>query len=210
MNSTPSRIRPVGGLDEEEAYVRIVAATHRDLPALVREGRFREDLWYRLSTAIVQLPPLRDRGSDLELLIDELWHSLTEHTRGVPAKTLSPAARRVLRSHAWPGNIRELMATLSRLRIQANDAEVSAADARAALAVMSPADHGISILDRPLREGDFGIQQVVDEVKRHYIRRALADAGGNKSRAARLLGLSNHSVLNDWMRALEIRRGRSS
>lgn len=204
LSSNPSRVRPVGGLDEEDVDVRIVAATHRDLPRMVAEGKFRQDLWYRLSTAVVKLPPLRERGADIDALIDALWRRLTEGSKVLAAKKMSPSARRVLKDHPWPGNIRELMATLMRVAVQSSKEEISASDARAALELATPADSASSILDRPIRDGHFDIHKVISEVKKHYIERALAQSGGNKSKAARALGLGNHATLNDWIRTIGI------
>ena len=204
LSSTPSRVRPVGGLDEEEVDVRIVAATHRDLPRMVAEGRFREDLWYRLSTAVVRLPPLRERGADIDMLIDSLWKRLASGSALLAEKNLSAAARRTLKGHAWPGNIRELMATLTRVAVQSSGQEVSSEEARAAISMVTRLASESTILERPIVEGKFDINEVLKEVKRHYIQRALDLTAGNKSKAARVLGLGTHATLHDWMRALNM------
>ena len=204
LSSTPSRVRPVGGLDEEDVDVRIVAATHRDLPRMVADGRFREDLWYRLSTAVVRLPPLRERGVDIDILIDSLWRRLTRGSTLLAGKRLSAGARRALRAHPWPGNIRELMATLTRVAVQSSGQEVSTAEAQAAISLGTSSAGEVSILDRPIVEGRFDINEVLKGVKRHYIQRALDQTAGNKSKAARVLGLGNHATLHDWMRALNM------
>lgn len=204
LSSNPSRVRPVGGLDEEDVDVRIVAATHRDLPRMVADGRFREDLWYRLSTAVVRLPPLRERGADIDILIDSLWKRLTNGSTLLAEKRISPAARRALKAHAWPGNIRELMATLTRVAVQSTGKEVSAAEAQDSIALGTRSAGGNSILGRPIIDGKFDINEVLKEVKRHYVQRALEQTAGNKAKAARALGLGNHATLHDWIHALNL------
>ena len=106
------RIRPVGGNAEQPVDVRIIAASHRELPRRVEEGAFRADLYYRLAVLQVRVPPLRERIEDLELLVDELTPRLARET-GHGALRLSPEAWRRLRSHGWPGNVRELHAVLA-------------------------------------------------------------------------------------------------
>jgi DNA-binding NtrC family response regulator len=171
---------------------------------MVAEGRFREDLWYRLSTAVVRLPPLRERGADIDILIDSLWQRLTNGSTLLAEKKISAAARRALRAHTWPGNIRELMATLTRIAVQSTGKEVSAAEAQASIELGIRSAGGSSILDRPIVEGKFDINEVLKEVKRHYIHRALEQTAGNKAKAARTLGLGNHATLHDWIRALNM------
>ncbi|HET7219535.1 MAG TPA: sigma-54 dependent transcriptional regulator, partial [Vicinamibacterales bacterium] len=102
-----STFRHVGGTHEIHVDVRVIAATNRDLPAMVRQGLFREDLYYRLSTVVLSLPPLRARGSDIDLLARHFAKLLSERF-GVQ-KCVSSAALEVLRGHDWPGNVRELL-----------------------------------------------------------------------------------------------------
>ncbi len=199
LSTTPNRIRPVGGLDEAEVDVRVIAATHRDIPSMVAAGKFRQDLWYRLSTAVIRLPPLRERGPDLETLIDLTWRRLMSDTSGLTAQTLNAAAKRALRQHHWPGNVRELMATLTRIAIRAERAEVSAQEVKAAIEPMLATHDEDSLLDRPIVPGLFDINEILDQVKHRYISRALTAAGGNKSQAAHALGVPN-STLSDWLR----------
>jgi transcriptional regulator with PAS, ATPase and Fis domain len=201
LSTSPSRIRPVGGLDEVEVDVRVIAATHRDIPSMVATGKFRQDLWYRLSTAVVRLPPLRERGRDIETLIDLNWQRLLSGTSGLAARTLTAEAKRALRQHSWPGNVRELLATLTRIAIRAERADVSAHEVKMAIEPMLAAPNGASLLDRPIGQGLLDIHAVLNEVKHHYIGRALAASGGNKSQAALALGIPN-STLSDWLREL--------
>jgi len=184
--------------------VRIVAATHRDLAAEVAAGRFREDLFHRLAVGILNLPPLRDRGSDVDLLVDHFPAQINDEGAGKPEavrKNLSIEARNLLLAHPWPGNVRELYHTLMRAVIWSRGEQIEASDIRAAL-LPAPKDSS-SALDRPLRQ-DFDLEALVDEVKTHYIRLALEKCGGKKTAAARLLGFSNHQTLGNWMKRLGI------
>ena len=180
--------------------VRIIAATNRDLRAEVSAGRFREDLFYRLATGVIRLPPLRERPGDLTPLID---HFLAAANRkfadqpGVEQKTLSPQARNLLLQHAWPGNVRELQATLDRLVLWAPNRVVAGHDVQQELLETihdSPAD----LLGRPL--GDrLELSRLMAELARHYLERALTEADGNKTRAAELVGLPSYQTFTNWM-----------
>lgn len=192
----------VGGMKPTPVDVRIVAATHRDLAADVAIGRFREDLFHRLAVGILNLPPLRERGADVELLVDHFMAQINEEGAGKPEavrKNISADARKLLVSHSWPGNVRELYHTLMRAVIWSRGEVIDVADIRAALLPV-PADSRAP-LERPLTQG-FDLEALLDEVKTHYIRLALAKGGGKKTAAARLLGFSNHQTLGNWMKRL--------
>lgn len=107
-------IRRVGESKERRVDVRLIAATHRDLAAMVQSGTFREDLWYRLNVALVQLPPLRDRREDIELLSHHFLRQQAERTRGRTWKGFSPAALEALTHFDWPGNVRQLRSAVER------------------------------------------------------------------------------------------------
>jgi DNA-binding NtrC family response regulator len=197
-------VTPVGGAKSIPVDVRILAATHGDLAADVAAGRFREDLFHRLAVGILNLPPLRERGSDVELLIDHFMAQINDEGAGKPEsvrKNLSVDARKLLIAHAWPGNIRELYHTLMRAVIWSRGEQIEASDIHAALLPV-PTDSR-SPLERPLTQG-FDLEALVDEVKTHYIRLALDKCGGKKTAAARLLGFSNHQTLGNWMKRLGI------
>jgi len=197
-------VTPVGGSKPIPVDVRIVAATHRDMAADVAAGRFREDLFHRLAVGILNLPPLRERGSDVDLLIDHFIEQINDEGAGRPEvirKKISKDGKNILKAHPWPGNIRELYHTLMRASIWSRGEQIEAADIRAALLPVS-AEHRSS-LERPLTQG-FDLEVLLDEVKAHYIRLALDKCGGKKTAAARLLGLSNHQTLGNWMKRLGI------
>jgi DNA-binding NtrC family response regulator len=117
-------IRRVGATKTRRVDVRLLAATHRDLPALVREGRFREDLWFRLRVMEVALPPLRERGNDKHALAQML---LARHCDRLhrPRMSFTPAARRAIAGYAWPGNVRELENAIERAVILADDEHIT-------------------------------------------------------------------------------------
>ena len=182
------RFRPVGGREERRVDVRIVCATHRDLPARVREGAFREDLYFRLNGALLEIPPLRSRLEDLAELADHFLRRLNaEHgTR----KVLGDRVLSRLRLHRWPGNVRELGQELARLF------------------VLSDGD----VLDETLLDGKLEERAVgraggtllndlapLAEIEKEAIQLALERTEGNRREAAVLLGISR-SCLYDKLR----------
>lgn len=191
-------VTPLGESKPAKVNVRIIAATHRDLNKDVAEGRFREDLFHRLAVGILNLPPLRERDGDLDLLIDHLLDQINRDATETPEaqhKKLSQAARNLLVSHGWPGNIRELYHTLLRSAIWSSSATIEEADIQRSL--LDVRKNNVGLLDRPLGKG-FDLQELLDEISRHYIDRALQKSGHKKKRAAELLGFSNYQTLSNW------------
>lgn len=178
--------------------VRIVAATNRTLIEEVGEGRFREDLFYRLAVAYLKLPPLRDRRGDLGLLID---HSLEQINRenekqpGYQRKKISPNARNMLLNHDWPGNVRELQNTLRRAMVWTDGEILKEQDIEEAF-LPTYDKGGEDILNRPL-DGDFSLPDLIGEVARHYLQRA-EEESKTKTEAAERLGLPNRQTFNNW------------
>ncbi|HEX9671526.1 MAG TPA: sigma 54-interacting transcriptional regulator, partial [Thermoanaerobaculia bacterium] len=179
-------VRRVGESLARKVDVRVVAATHRDLAARVRDGSFREDLFYRLKVASVELPPLRARGDDVLLLAE---HFLAKQAAPEPAPALSPAARTALRAHRWPGNVRELGNVLAVAVALAGGgpilpehlelpAAAGAGDGASATAADGPSDY----------------HRRVDAFRRKLVADALAAEGGNRAAAARRLGLSRQAL----------------
>jgi DNA-binding NtrC family response regulator len=195
----------VGSHEAKKVNVRLVAATNRNLAIEVAEGRFREDLFYRLCVVNLTLPPLRERVGDLDLLIDRFLKLLNDELRseGGEQRILSQAARATLHEHGWPGNVRELQNTMQRLVFLSDNAVLSSQDVRdALLPVISAASGGEGVLDRPL--GDtFNLREVQAEVARHYMRRALEASGNRISRAATLIGTTRQNFSN-WMREYKV------
>ena len=192
-------VTPVGTSSPVKVDVRIVAATNKHLIDEVAAGRFREDLFYRLAVAIIKLPPLRDRAGDLGLLIDRLLETINAKSLGAQPKRLSPAAKNRLMQHDWPGNVRELLNTLQRA-VTWSDGETidlkAMNDAVLSRAPAVPQPQGIA----PLSIGDgLSLENVLADVARSYIERALEQTGNNKTQAAQLLSLGSHQTLTNWM-----------
>ena len=212
----------VGGRGAIRTDVRIVAATHHDLRQLIRQGRFREDLFYRLNVVPVRLPPLRERSEDIPALVQ---HFLAQAIKeGLPAKRLDSAAIERLRRHRWPGNVRELENLVRRLAALYAQEEIDAQIVEAELSEAHPIETGGttvvaedesfgSSIERHLRgyfaaHGD-GLpapglhDRVVREVERPLIALTLALTRGNQVKAAELLGI-NRNTLRKKIRELDI------
>ena len=178
--------------------VRTVAATNRTLSEEVREGRFREDLFYRIVVAYLKLPPLRDRPGDLGLLIDHLIEQINTENEGQPGykrKEISPSAKNIILNHSWPGNIRELQNTLRRAMVWADGDTLTRRDIEnALLPTFEKRDEGI--LNRPL-DGGFSLENLLGEVARHYIQRA-EEESKNRTEAAKRLGFSSRQTFDNW------------
>jgi DNA-binding NtrC family response regulator len=200
-------IVPVGESRSVPVDVRLVAATHKNLALEVKGGRFREDLFYRLTVAVLHLPPLRERPGDLGMLLDVLLERAnkdgTADEPGYLPKRLSAGAKSLLLAQRWPGNVRELEHTLMRMTVWADKTIISEGDARAALFQNTPISGSIGGLADVLEEG-FDIDATLAEVSRQYIRRALQQTNFNKDRARKLLGLNSHQVLSARMEKLGI------
>lgn len=189
----------VGGIKTITVDARLIAATNRDLKAQIAEGEFREDLYYRLNVVHVHLPPLRERPSDIPLLIDHFVQRFNEKLGRAVTGFDDDAMRRLLH-YAWPGNIRELENVVERCMIFADDGEVDAQyltpDIRdAGERSINPLASGLD----PTR-GETGLKEVVREatlkVEREFIARALEQTGGNVTHTARLLKISRKSLQN--------------
>jgi DNA-binding NtrC family response regulator len=176
----------VGGNRAIKVDVRIIAATNQPLEDRVREGAFREDLYYRLRVVEVVLPPLRERPEDVPLLIEHLLAAVAARLRREP-KPLSAAAYRALVQHGWPGNVRELEHTLEQALVLASSPEIQLEDLPVAL-------HGgevVPVAAGPSATASFrdAKQQVVERFERQFIGEALARHHGNISRAADEMGM---------------------
>jgi DNA-binding NtrC family response regulator len=194
-------VTPVGASKPVPFKTRIIAATNRTLIDEVAAGRFREDLFYRLAVATLRLPPLRERQGDVGLLIDKLLGQVNSGLTSDSAQplTLSAGARALLLAHSWPGNVRELLNTLHRVAAWCEDATISTAEMREAILparIMKsePGDDTASLSE------SFSLPDVLAEVSRKYLEKAMKQAGGNKTKAAKLLGLPNYQTLDNWLK----------
>jgi DNA-binding NtrC family response regulator len=170
-------IRPLGSNRPRKVDVRIVAATNKNLPKMVEEGKFREDLWYRLDVVRVQVPPLRERPGDVQLLAAAFLKRYNERY-GLDAR-LTESGMRVLRETTWPGNVRQLQHVLERLVILAPGGRITEdAVAEALRSSRTAADTG----------------ETLAEAEADQIRKVLAATNGNKSRAARILGIERKTL----------------
>jgi DNA-binding NtrC family response regulator len=184
------RFERVGGTESIEVDVRVIAATNRPLQRLVRQGKFREDLFYRLNVVRIELPPLRDRPEDIPLLAT---HFTQKYARvGEAPKQISPAAMQVLLNYRWPGNIRELENVIERASVTSRDNVVDVDNLPQELA--SPPQQKMPFhvtLNRPLPEL---LRTATTTIEQQYLRKALKKARGNVVRAAKICGLSRRSV----------------
>jgi DNA-binding NtrC family response regulator len=175
-------VRRVGAVRATPVDVRVVAATRRDLRREVAEGRFREDLFYRLNVFPISLPPLRERAADIPLLVEA---AMAGARRARPRLACSPLAMRSLRAHPWPGNVRELMAALESAAIRADGDRIEAQhlpeEVRAPLERDAATGERYRVHDAP---GD----------ERSAILAALEEAGGSRARAAEILGMGRTTL----------------
>ncbi len=181
----------VGGRATLRADVRIITATNRDLEQAVAAGQFREDLYYRLNVFTVHLPPLRERGEDVLLLAEHLVRELAPKI-GTGNAGLSREARDALLAHAWPGNIRELQNAIERALIMSHGGLLTAAQLGITLPAARAADEALPD-PRPHPEAP-SIADSLPELEKRMVLDALAKTKGNKSRAAKLLGLTRFQL----------------
>ena len=189
-------MRRIGSHKERKVQVRIIAATNRDLAEDVKQGRFREDLFYRVNVLPIHLPPLRQRPGDIDLLVDHF----------LPAGwTIEPVARRVMNAYPWPGNVRELINVIQRATILADDQEITLDDLPRELANTPLTAGGPFAV--PDAAGDCGDPAAVpiapavalapdslDAIAKAHVLEVLAKHNGNKARAARSLGIHRRKL----------------
>jgi DNA-binding NtrC family response regulator len=190
---------PVGGTQTKKVEVRIIAATNKDLATMVRSGAFREDLYYRLHVVALRTPALRDRGEDLEVLIQTFMERLS--ARDQRKKTLDAATLAKLKNHRWPGNVRELQNEIERIWV------LSGEDRTIGPEHLSRAiGEGLATMhDEPARSSQNPVLPeaenlepmavTLERVERNLIERALTKHQGNRTRAAQALGVSRRNLI---------------
>jgi two-component system NtrC family response regulator len=184
-------VERVGGREPRKVDARVVAATNQDLKAAIAAGRFREDLFYRLSVVNILVPPLRERGDDLRLLAEFfLDYYAKHHKRRI--RGFTQAGLRALQAHPWPGNVRELENRVQRAVILAQDPYVRPADLE---------------LEGEAEDGPQSLQAARDEAEQRLLVEALTRNAGNITRAARDIKVSR-PTLHDLLRKHGIEAGR--
>jgi two-component system, NtrC family, response regulator HydG len=185
-------VRPVGSDRVHFVDVRVIAATHRDLPALVLEGRFREDLYFRLNVLPLVVPPLRERREDIPALA---WHFLEEARQRAslsPVRSISDEALRTLTAAPWPGNVRELASAIERALVFSRDETLDLQY----LAAVPMSDASVPWWPPPGHEPPWTLKRMNDA----YVKWVLGQTAGDKHRCAEILGI-DLSTLYRWQRA---------
>jgi two-component system response regulator AtoC len=182
------KIRRLGETRDLQVDVRIVTATHRDLPAETKAGRFREDLFYRLNVLPIHCPPLRERREDIPLLID---HFLARNNArlGTNIRGLDTEARRLLYEYAWPGNVRELENTVERAMVLTEGDTITAQD------LPERVREARDPVQMQLASGELSVKKTMRIIEEILIRRALQKTKGNRTRAAEILEISHRALL---------------
>jgi DNA-binding NtrC family response regulator len=186
------RVRRIGGDEEREVDVRVIAATNRDLVERCRGGLFREDLYYRLSVIELPIPPLRERKEDILFLAQGFLAEFAGQY-GMPSKRLTPRAEQALEAYTWPGNVRELKNVLERAFVTSRGPRIGAAAVSGQLRGVSARPEAPSLR--------LGPGMTLDRIEREAILHALEACGGNRRRAAAMLGISVrtlHYRLRRW------------
>jgi two-component system response regulator PilR (NtrC family) len=184
------RFRRVGGLEELQADIRVIAATNQDLAKGVTEGRFREDLYYRINVIPIQLPPLRERREDIPHIAEHFLVKFAEQMEK-PVTAISRPALELLMQYEWPGNIRELENVLE--RAVALEKTPAILPESLPQTIRGGAPKNGAVTPETLPEGGFDLEAHVKEIERGYIAQALERAGGVQVKAAEMLGMSFRS-----------------
>ncbi|MBK9002142.1 MAG: sigma-54-dependent Fis family transcriptional regulator [Myxococcales bacterium] len=182
------KIRRLGEARDIKVNVRIITATHRDLNAETKAGRFREDLYYRLNVLPIHVPPLRERREDIPLLIE---HFITRNNArlGTNIRGMDSEARRLLYEYAWPGNVRELENTIERAMVLAEGDQLVAAD------LPERVREARDPVQMQLASGELSVKKTMRVIEELLIRRALQKTKGNRTRAAEVLEISHRALL---------------
>src|SRR5687768_17301074 len=173
-------VTPVGGHEDRKVDVRVVAATSRDVVKMVQEGKFREDLYYRLNVVTIGLPPLRDRPDDVPILVEHFLKEITEQKHTAPRKISAEVMRR-FQQYRWPGNVRELRNTLESMMVLADGDTLTERDLPERIAESAP---------QLTTTKEIPTGMTMEELERLAIMRALDQYGGNRTHAANRLGIS--------------------
>jgi two-component system response regulator AtoC len=181
-------IRRLGDTKDVKVDVRIITATHRDLTADVKVGRFREDLFYRINVLLIHIPPMRNRREDVNLLID---HFVVRNNARLSTtiRGISTEARKLLLEYGWPGNVRELENTIERAMVLAESEVLQVSD------LPERIRDALDPVQVHLASGELSIKRTAAAIEQILIRRALQKTKGNRTRAAELLEISHRALL---------------
>ena len=190
-------IRPVGGEHTHHVDVRVIACTHRDLPTLVKDGRFREDLYFRLNVLPLHVPPLRDHKEDIPALATHFLAEALKRAPQSPVRSIHPAALRALTDEPWPGNVRQLASTVERAVVFGVHETIGPEDL-----ALDPRGEPPQGADALTHAWPFPSDApwTLQHLNRVYTDWVLAKTGGNKERAAEILGI-DLSTLYRWQRS---------
>jgi two-component system response regulator PilR (NtrC family) len=190
------RFRRLGGTEEVQADVRVITATNQELPKLVDQGKFREDLYYRINVLSIQLPALRDRAEDIPILAEHFLEQFASQM-GKRVRTISAEAMHLLQAHSWRGNVRELQNAIERaVALEQSETilpetlpeEIRRGSSPAPVAALAP-----SAVELPALGEGFDLEAHGEAFYRHYMALALEKAGGVQVKAAEMLGMSFRS-----------------
>ena len=187
------RVRPLGSDTEHAIDVRVISASNRDLHAAIREQHFRGDLFFRLAVMRIDVPPLRERGTDVLLLAEHFIEQFADRRGLAVTPQIDPGAEMALRGYNWPGNVRELRNWMEHAVALCDDGRISVAH------LPRPIEHSAELSasvglgeSEPLDPEEF---EPLANVERRYIQRVLEAVRGNKTRAAKILGIDRKTLL---------------
>jgi transcriptional regulator with PAS, ATPase and Fis domain len=200
-------VKRIGTNKTRKVDIRIIAATNRNLMEEVAADNFRGDLFYRLAVAVIKIPPLRKRQGDISYLVDYFLNRINKESVGEPGyrhKKISASAKNILLQHAWPGNVRELQNTLTRAAVWSLNDNIDDEDIHDSLLQSPQKDQDISrFFEQPIGQG-VDLNLIIKKVAVHYLEKGLSECHGNKTKAAKLLGLSSYQTLTNWLKKYEI------
>ena len=198
------QVERLGGNNPIKVEVRIIAATNKDLEKEVKEGRFREDLFFRLNVIPIKLPPLRERKEDIPLLAQFFLKKICQR-EGIEEKRLSPEALKILTEYSWPGNIRELENFIERLVILTEGEVIEVEDLSLEVLHLKNKPQKTLVDDRDvllksihlpeISEEGIELNKVLREIEVYYLKKALELSKGVKTKAAKLLGLNRTTFI---------------
>lgn len=199
---TIRRFHRMGETNDTESDVRVIAATNKDIKQLIREGKFREDLYYRIAVCTITMPSLSQMKEDIELLATSFLKEINAQNKSVAGftpKHLSAEALQTLKDHIWTGNVRELIHSLQQAAIMADGNIISSTDFN------FQSEHTEDRLPPP---EDYSLEQIKADLERRYINAAIDVTKGNKAKASRLLGLKTPQNLESRIKALHMKLGK--